>query len=89
VVSLAAAYRETFGIVSADATEPLGPEPSTAGARAAAWQDLTDRIAELREQVAGIGSRSTSADVDTTRYDDSEQLSDTASHESAESHLSP
>lgn len=41
LVRLAAAYRETYGIASSNPTEPLGPQPSSAGAKTKAWQDIT------------------------------------------------
>lgn len=43
LVGLAAGYRETFRITSADPIEPLGPAPNSHGARAHAWHALTSR----------------------------------------------
>lgn len=41
LAGLAAAYRETYNITSNGPAEPLGPRPSSAGAKARAWQDIT------------------------------------------------
>jgi conjugative relaxase-like TrwC/TraI family protein len=41
VVGLAAAYRETYGIATADAASPLGNQPAGNDLRAEAWRDIT------------------------------------------------
>ncbi len=41
VVGLAAAYRETYGITTADAASPLGNQPAGNDLRADAWRDIT------------------------------------------------
>ncbi|WP_410598064.1 MobF family relaxase [Amycolatopsis sp. lyj-23] len=41
LVGLAAAYRETYGITTADAASPLGQQPAGNDLRADAWQDIT------------------------------------------------
>ncbi|MFJ1768024.1 MobF family relaxase [Amycolatopsis sp. NPDC088138] len=41
VVGLAAAYRETYGITTADAASPLGNQPIGDDLRADAWRDIT------------------------------------------------
>jgi hypothetical protein len=41
VVGLAAAYRETYGITTADAASPLGNQPAGNDLRAEAWRDMT------------------------------------------------
>jgi hypothetical protein len=40
VVGLAAAYRETYGITTADAASPLGNPPAGNDLRADAWRDI-------------------------------------------------
>jgi hypothetical protein len=41
LVGLAAAYRETYGITTADAASPLGNQPAGNDLRADAWHDIT------------------------------------------------
>lgn len=41
VVGLAAAYRETYGITTADAASPLGNQPASNDLQADAWRDIT------------------------------------------------
>ncbi|MET8848617.1 MobF family relaxase [Amycolatopsis sp. NPDC004625] len=41
IVGLAAAYRETYGITTADAASPLGNQPAGNDLRADAWRDIT------------------------------------------------
>jgi len=43
LAGLAAAYRETYNITSADPAAPLGPQPDTAGGKARAWKAITDQ----------------------------------------------
>ncbi|HEX5408111.1 MAG TPA: MobF family relaxase, partial [Pseudonocardiaceae bacterium] len=43
LAGLAAAFRETYNITNTDAAAPLGPQPTSAGAKARAWQDITTR----------------------------------------------
>ncbi|MBE1493183.1 conjugative relaxase-like TrwC/TraI family protein [Amycolatopsis lexingtonensis] len=47
VVGLAAAYRETYGITTADATSPLGNQPAGNDLRADAWRDITQQWRHL------------------------------------------
>jgi conjugative relaxase-like TrwC/TraI family protein len=43
LAGLAAAFRETYNITTTDAAAPLGPRPTSTGAKARAWQDITNR----------------------------------------------
>ncbi|WP_410626211.1 MobF family relaxase [Amycolatopsis sp. cmx-8-4] len=47
VVGLAAAYRETYGITTADAASPLGNQPAGNDLRADAWRDITQQWRHL------------------------------------------
>jgi conjugative relaxase-like TrwC/TraI family protein len=43
LAGLAAAFRETYAITGDHAAAPLGPQPTTAGPKAQAWQDINAR----------------------------------------------
>jgi conjugative relaxase-like TrwC/TraI family protein len=46
-IGTAAAYRETYRVHSDDASAPLGPQPPGRGAKAKAWQSITERWTQL------------------------------------------
>lgn len=68
LVGLTAAYRETYGITTADAASPLGNQPASNDLRADAWRNITRQWRHLmttsEPDLSTFGSWSTFETVD-------------------------